>query len=398
MPSDDSDILLPLPSVEDPEPEPPGADPGPTGPAETFALFDDGPAVEVEDGSQLSMSVSRSATHSRELLGRTPVSGALPSDPFAGGPPPSFDDELPEIPGYRLLSRIGRGGMGEVHLAERLAEGGVAVRCALKLVHPGRREDPVFTQQILSEARIAAQLRHPNIVGVFDVGRVGEHLWLAMEWVDGCDTRTLRTMARERQADIPLRHVAYIVREAVQGLHHAHTATTADGRPLGIVHRDISLGNILVSRHGAVKLADFGVAAAVHDAPSRLRLAGKPHYLAPELYRGAPASVQSDIFAMGVTIWELVTMEALFGRHRSFQEYKELITSFDPRQAFEADLTMPDGLEHVLLRALAADPDDRYGSALELLEDLSDFAYEAGLRLLDAHFARYVQRSLDAAG
>lgn len=394
MSSDDSNLVLPLPSVEDPDAS---DEVIPARSAETFAIFgDDGPLVEIEEASQPSISIA--APSQTELSGQLlPLtgSGTLPSDPYADRSAAAAAPAVPEIAGYRVLSPIGRGGMGEVHLAERLGEGGVTVRCALKVVHPGHRQDPVFARQILSEARIAAQLRHPNIVSVFDVGRSNEQLWLAMEWVDGCDTRTLRHLARDRGADIPLRHVTYILREAVQGLHHAHTAIDQDGRPLGIVHRDISPGNILVSRHGAVKLADFGVAAAVSEAGSRLRLAGKPQYLAPELYRGARATPQSDIFAMGVTAWELVTMEPLFGRNRSFEEYQRIITAFDPKRAFSDDLTMPDGLEPILLRALAPDPDQRYGSALELLEDLSDFAYEAGLRLLDAHFARYVQRSLD---
>ncbi|RME21425.1 MAG: serine/threonine protein kinase [Deltaproteobacteria bacterium] len=296
------------------------------------------------------------------------------------------------------MGRLGRGGMGEVLLADRIVDAGVRLRCALKLVHPGRRRDPVYVGQILSEARIIAQLRHPNIVSILDVGRVGEQVWLAMEWIDGCDGRTLRRAARERGAAIPLRHVIYIVREALQGLHHAHQARGMDGRPLGIVHRDLSPGNILISRHGAVKLADFGVAAAAADGPARLRLVGKPQYIAPELYQGAPASVQSDIFALGATTWELLTMEPLFPRRLSFDELVERVSRFDPREAIEADLTLPDGIEPILLRALHPDPGQRYRSALEMLEDVSDFAYETGLRLLDAHFARYLQRLLAPPG
>lgn len=367
MPRDDEHSLLSLPSAEDPDAEPSASQ---DGPADTFAFFD---------------------------RGDPPLSGSLTgtqlSDPLPRGAGEGADDVI-EIPGYRMLGRISRGGMGEVLLAERLSEAGVSVRCAIKVVHPGRRDDPLYSHQILAEARIAAELRHPNIVSIMDVGRRGDQVWLAMEWVDGCDLRMLRRQAREQGADLPLRHVVYIAREALQGLHHAHGARGPDGRTLGLVHRDISPGNVLVSRQGAVKLADFGVAAlTARGGPTRL--AGKPQYLAPELYRGAPASVQSDLFAMGVTLFELLTMQPLVPRHLSFAETERFVLALDPKDLLAGDLTLPDGLDQIILRALARQPQDRYATALEMLEDVNDFAYEAGLRLLDAHFARYVGRCLD---
>lgn len=370
MPTGDDHSLLAMPSAEDPDPEPSIPD---DGPADTFALFEGAP--EPVSGVQTSTQLS---------------------DPLASRPG-SGDPDLPEIPGYRLLGQISRGGMGEVLLAERVSDAGISVRCAVKVVHPGRRDDPLYSRQILSEARIVAELRHPNIVSVFDVGRTGAHVWLAMEWIDGCDLRGLRRKAREQGAAMPLRHVVYVVREALQGLHHAHLARGPDGRALGLVHRDISPGNILVSRHGAVKLADFGVAALTAGGGA-LRLAGKPQYLAPELYAGAPASVQSDLYALGVCLHELLTMQPLFPRNLPFAEIERLVRALDPKELLSRDLTLPDGLEGVLLRSLAKDPADRYASALEMLEDVNDFAYESGLRLLDAHFARYVSRCLDPAG
>ncbi len=372
----DSEILLPLPSAEDPDPD--------TG---TQANDDGGATFAFADDAALPADTSV-----------TRPTGTVPSDAFLHGGRVDPDGlPIPDVPGFRIVRRLGRGGMGEVHLADRISDTGVSLRCALKVVHPGRRADPIFAEQILSEASIVAELRHPNIVSIIDVGRIDDQIWMAMEWIDGCDARSLRRMARDRGADIPLRHVAYIAREALQGLHHAHVARSTEGRPLGIVHRDLSPGNILISRHGAVKLADFGVAAARAIGPSKLRLVGKPQYLAPELYEGQEATPRSDLFAMGVTLWELVTMEPLFPRNLSLQEAHRRIREFDPKQALSGDLTIPDGLEPILLRALAPDPYQRYATALEMLEDVSDFAYEAGLRLLDAHFGRYVQRSIEHA-
>ncbi|MCK6502460.1 serine/threonine protein kinase [Myxococcota bacterium] len=366
MPRDDEHSLLSLPGAEDPDPSSSSED----GPADTFAFFDRG-----------------------ELPAPGPLTDTQLSDPLPAGATDGAEAPV-EIPGYRILGRISRGGMGEVLLAERVSDAGVSVRCAIKVVHPGRRDDPMYSHQILAEARIVADLRHQNIVSIMDVGRRGDQVWLAMEWVDGCDIRMLRRLAREQGADLPLRHVVYIAREALQGLHHAHGARGPDGRLLGLVHRDISPGNVLVSRQGAVKLADFGVAAlTARGGP--VRLAGKPQYLAPELYRGSPASVQSDVYAMGVTLFELLTMRPLVPRNLSFAETERFVLDLDPKALLGGDLTLPDGLDQVLLRALAPRPQDRYAAALEMLEDINDFAYEAGLRLLDAHFARYVSRCLD---
>lgn len=374
-------------------PEPPEPEVGPDSVSDTFA-FDERPRSGTLAPTSRGDSMAPSPRSFTAQPPAPPVTLPPPAPaPFTGQVP--VDDGTLRVPGYRLLRLLGRGGMGEVHLAERVGEGNVSLRCVLKIVHPDRKADPRFAQQLLSEARIAANLRHPNIVSVFDVGRTGDQLWIAMEWVEGCDARALIEQSKARNADIPLRHVVYIVREALQGLHHAHAARDAQGRPLGVVHRDISPGNILISRHGAVKLADFGVAFTALESAGRFQLAGKPRYLAPELYRGAAASVQSDIFAMGATLYELLTMEELFGKGSTFKEVEAEVLAFDPKRAFRDNLSLPDGLEHTLLRALAPEPADRYSTALEMLEDVSDYAYEAGLRLLDAHFARYVERCLD---
>ena len=316
----------------------------------------------------------------------------------APAPTPRADqpaDITLHIPGYRLLKRLGAGGMGEVYLADRASETGVALRCVLKTVLPKLQGEQNFEALFLDEARIIASLHHPNITGVIDVGRGGGVLYMAMEWIDGLDAAGLG-----RQDEIPLVNVLYVVKETLQGLHHAHTAMDHDGNPLNLVHRDISPGNILISRQGAVKLADFGVAMAtvakVNQSPDVL--VGKLHYFAPEVIGGAPPSVQSDIFALGVTFYEILTGKAVFSRRKSTREVLLEVKHFDENKLIESNLTLPDGLEPILLRALAADPDRRYATALEFLEDINDFAYETGLRLLDAHFADYIRRILGSGG
>lgn len=304
-------------------------------------------------------------------------------------------DRLPSIPGYLIEQPLGHGGMAEVYKAQRLGGVGVPVPCVVKTIIAGKEDDPRFREKFLAEARIHATMQHPNLVQVLDVGEAEDgRLYLVMEWVEGLDVSGLIRSARKRTQAIPLRHVLFILRQALQGLHHTHTSHGS-----GFVHRDISPGNVLISRQGAVKLADFGVARSIESlARTRQRtLAGKLHYFAPELITGrSGATVQSDVFAVGVTLWEMLTCRPLFPRRARWARLQSEIAAFDPRRLLEDELTIPEGLEDIVLRSLARHPGDRYGTALEFLEDVNDYAYESGLRLLDVHFATYVERVLAA--
>ena len=300
---------------------------------------------------------------------------------------------FPKIDGYWIEGLLGHGGMAEVHKAQRMGSAGVPVPCVIKTILSDKVDHPQFQKKFLDEARIHAKMQHPNLVQVLDVGRIDGRLFLVMEWIDGMDAADLLRAAQARRIEVPVRHVLFILKQVLQALHHTHTH---GGH--GFVHRDISPGNILISRQGAVKLADFGVARSADSLsrdPAR-SLAGKLHYFAPELVTGeAPASVQSDIFALGVTFWELLTCRPLFSREKKWKDLRAEIRDFDPRDLLEKELTLPEPIEEIVLRCLANRPRDRYKSALEFLEDVNDFAYEAGLRLLDAHFADYVRRTLD---
>ncbi len=304
--------------------------------------------------------------------------------------------QAPQVPGYTLLESLGRGGMAEVHLAEKQGAMGVGIRCALKLILPARTGDPRYRDRLLDEARILARLRHPNIVSVLDAGEVGDSVFLAMEWVDGVDVAALLETLRRQGREMPLRHVLYVLDGALQGLHHAHTATGSDGEPMHVIHRDVSPGNILCSRQGAVALTDFGVASG--SPTLRVErvgtLSGKMPYFAPELFRGQRPSAQSDVFALGVTLWEMLTVRPLFPRRLGPEEMREIIGRFHPDQLLEDDLTLPEPVEAILRRCLAPEPVDRYASAREFLEDVNDCVYESGLRLLSTDFERWLQAVL----
>jgi len=326
---------------------------------------------------------------------------AAPPAPTGGKPEPFA--QRPELPGYVVLEPIGYGGMAEIWLAEKEGSAGVPVRCVLKTILPQHAETAKYRDRFLDEGRIVAQLRHPNICSVLDVGSAGGLLYLAMEWVDGLDCNHLVRRLQARRTEIPLRHALYILRETLQGLHHAHTATDPDGKPLRVVHRDVSPGNILLADTGAVKLTDFGVSvgAAAQRAERAGAIAGKLHYFSPELFSGATgsrvATVRSDLWALGVSFYELLTVGPMFSRSLAPRDLRKAVEAFEIDQLLDEDLTVPDGLEPILRRALAGDPSERYSSALEFLEDVNDYAYETGLRLLGPHFAEYVGRILSDA-
>jgi len=283
--------------------------------------------------------------------------------------------------------------MAQVHLAEKVGTAGVPVRCVLKTILPEHSERAGFQRRFLDEARIITHLRHPNVVSTVDVGVAGEQLYRAMEWIEGIDAAHLMMGIQRRKQEMPLRHILFILREALKGLHYAHTATGADGEALRIVHRDISPGNLLISRQGAVKLADFGVAlgAPAQQESKTARLAGKVHYFAPDLFRGERrATPATDVFSMGICLYEMLTLKPMFSRRLKLYQLKDRLLRFDPRALLENELTVPDDLEEILLRALAAKPEDRYATALEFLEDVNDYVYEGGIRLLDAHFAKWI--------
>lgn len=329
-------------------------------------------------------------------VGQRPAANTGPQSAANASDPGSVSGVGLQLPGYRMLKVLGKGGMGEVCLAERISSAGVPVKCVVKTILPHATRDQQYRELFLDEARLVSHLRHPNVVTVMECGQQGEVLFQAMEWIEGLDAGELMAKANAQTGGIPLRHLLYVLREVLQGLHYAHTAVDQAGQPLHIVHRDISPGNVLISRQGAVKLADFGVAVgtASHTEGARESLAGKPHYFAPELWKGATASPGTDVFALAVSFYELLSGKPLFDRQKSLRALAWEICNFTPDALLDSDLTVPDGLETIIRRSLAPEPADRYTSALEFLEDVNDYAYEYGIRLLDAHFARYVERVL----
>lgn len=268
---------------------------------------------------------------------------------------------------YELVTRLASGGMAEVHLA-RMAEGAGAGRLVvIKRIHSHLAGNTRFVRMFLDEARIAARLSHPQVVQVVDLGRVGEHLFLAMEYVHGEDLRRVVRRALETGRPLPPALGTWIVSEAAAGLHYAHERRDTKGLPLGIVHRDVSPQNLIVTFDGNVKVIDFGIARAADSAHLTRagELKGKYAYMSPEQARGAPVDRRTDVFALGVLLWELLTGRRLFKRSTDMQTVSA-VTACEVPAPSSVRPQLPADFDPILLAALAPHPADRLQTADDL--------------------------------
>ncbi len=281
---------------------------------------------------------------------------------------------------YLLLDRINVGGMAEVFFAKVFGIDGQERIVAVKKILPTMVEDEEFIGMFIDEARIAVQLDHANIVQIFELGKVEENYYIAMEYVAGRDLRALLDRAKKRKEPLALDIAVYLASELAHGLDYAHRAKDQQGADLHIVHRDVSPQNLLISYDGLTKIIDFGIAKATtrNQKTQAGILKGKFGYMSPEQVRGLPIDRRSDIFALGVILYEMITGERLFVGESDFSVLERVrnaeVTS--PRTYNE---NIPPELERIVLRALAREPEDRYQWASELGEDLAAFLGEEGV-------------------
>lgn len=277
---------------------------------------------------------------------------------------------------YELVRQLAVGGMAEVFMARARSVAGFEKIVALKTIHPRFSEDPEFSRLLVEEANITAQLSHRNIVQVIDLGQIDGTHYIAMEYVDGVDLSRLLQKLRERQQVASPRVAAFVVREVCDGLEHAHRKVDADGKPLKIIHRDVSPPNILLSFAGEVKLTDFGIAKAALRASATEAgvVKGKYAYMAPEQARGQPVDHRVDVFAAGCVLYELATGVPVY-KEAPLPVLLERVSRgvFEPPERVKPDL--PSALVAIIHRALAARPDDRYPSARAMADDLNSFLF-----------------------
>jgi serine/threonine protein kinase len=270
--------------------------------------------------------------------------------------------------------------MAELYLAKAVGVAGFERPCVLKLVLPHLTEDAEFLDMFLSEARLAATLDHSNVVHVTDIGEVDGEFFFVMEYVHGRDVRSL--LRASNPGTIPLQAALTIAHGIAEGLHYVHERRDATGRFLGLVHRDVSPSNVMVSYDGAVKIVDFGIAKAteLRHATRTGVLKGKVHYMSPEQCEGHGVDRRTDVFALGILLYEMTTGRPLFTGTNDYYVMSRIVRSVFARPR-EVDPAYPPELERIVLRALARDPKERYLSAQAMQLDIEAYAHTAGIAL-----------------
>lgn len=275
---------------------------------------------------------------------------------------------------YELVRRLAHGGMATVYLGRASGAAGFEKVVAIKIIHAHLADEPDFLEMFFDEARIAAQIRHPHVVEILDLGSENGRHYMAMEWIEG---ETLSALVRAmRPGTLPINVILQILADTLEGIVAAHEATDADGRALHLVHRDVSPQNLLISMAGWVKVTDFGIvkAAGRHGRTRTGELRGKVAYMSPEQARGLSVDARSDLFALGVIAWELLHAERLFARATDAATLERVIACEVPAVSDEALRGCEDelaiGMRAWVQKALQRAPEDRFADARSMLDEL----------------------------
>jgi serine/threonine protein kinase len=294
-----------------------------------------------------------------------------------------------QIGKYIVQRKVAEGGMAEIFLASSFGPEGFEKQVIIKRIRAGLAGDPSFVKMFVSEARLVSQLNHSNIVQIFDFDRHEDTFYIAMEYVRGVSLAQAHERSRERGAQVPSIVAAQIAVEVARGLSFAHRLTD-HGDPLGIVHRDVTPHNILISYEGAVKLTDFGIAKAGSRASTVGMLKGKFAYMSPEQSRGEPVDSRTDVFALGITLWELLTGQQLFDADsdiavlRAVQERPVLVPEqFNP--------SVDPALGVIVMRCLERDRAARFQSAQELERALNRYVIGYAERSEEIEVATWIR-------
>ncbi len=293
---------------------------------------------------------------------------------------------------YQLIEKIATGGMAEVYKAKSYGVAGFEKLLVIKKILPHLSRNPEFVKMFINEAKIAVSLNHANIVQVYDLGKVDNDYYMAMEFIHGQDLMHIIKLGRKTRRFLPIPTGVYIITELARGLDYAHTLSDPAGRPLNVVHQDVSPHNLLISYEGDVKLMDFGIArfGEVEEEEAGKMAGGKFAYMAPEQARAEMVDNRSDIFAAGIILYELITGQRLYaGKDR--KEKMRMVRNADIPPPRAVNPEIPARLEEILLKALARNPDERYQQARDMQEDLLSFLYDVGMRVTRADLGAFMK-------
>jgi serine/threonine-protein kinase len=300
--------------------------------------------------------------------------------------------ELPRRFGrYVLFDRIGRGGMADIYLARGTTQMGAARLAVVKLVLPHLAGDTGFASMLTSEAHLAARLSHANVVQTFDLGREENRLYIAMEYVEGYDLTQLLKRMRDRKIAMPAEYGFFVVMEMLRGLDYAHRCNGDDGASLGIVHRDVSPSNVLISLEGEVKLCDFGIARAVSDL-SELpdgAMEGKAAYMSPEHARGERVDARADVFSATTILWEILSGRRMY-RSQPDREVLDIAKAGEVPPLPDRGFPEYAALAAIVAKGLATSRDARYPTALALHDDLEDYVVRHKLTTSPMRFGAFL--------
>lgn len=299
---------------------------------------------------------------------------------------------------YILLDRIAVGGMAEIFKAKQSGARGFEKIVVIKKILQNLNEDQEFVEMFEDEAKIAAQLNHANIVQIYELGEIDGTLYIAMELVEGKNLRDITRAVSNKNLHLSLAQSIYVISEVLKGVDFAHRKTDNRGKPLEIIHRDMSPQNIVVSYEGEVKILDFGIAKAASKISKTEAgvLKGKFSYMSPEQASGRPIDQTTDIYACGVILHELLTGQRLYRAETDMETLERVRTAVAPEPSSK-NPEVPQELDKIVLKALARDSEKRFQTAGEFLSELSQFAQTSGLTLSSQQLSAFMNTLFEAS-